>query len=811
MGRLVEQSIKTCFNGVSRQPPTVRLPGQVENADNVLFSVVTGGFEKRPGTQHISSLPSAVPGVDYAVHAIDRDPTEQYLVMVRGDGTLLIYDALTGGQKTVNTLAADAINYLTATTYAAFAFTSIVDYTFIVNSEIVVDKLPNPEWTLTSGATVIGDLGSPGNAFDLNAATSASSASVTSGYVGKDWGAGLSKTIVRCTASGIVGATTAQLQTSPDNSVWTTVDTQAVTGDGTVDMWRNTAARAARFVRLLLTAPSSTTISVAEVSFYEAVTLKGTKQQFSDLPATPTLNDVWEVTGSKTDNFDSYWVKWDGSTWKETVDPTARNYFDATTMPYTLVRNADGTFTFAKATWAPRQVGDEATVPFPSLYKSTISDVFLHRNRLGFLSDELAVFSQAGSYFDLWPEKATQDLDSDAFEIAASTNKVTLLKWAVPFRRSLFITSQKTQFEISALDKFTGGTAVIDLSTTYEASALCRPVAMGDTLYFPSNYGGASVIWEYFWDDNKFSSTAADITKHCEGYIPQDLRQMVASPPADRFFARSSMAGFSNKVFAYTTYWDGTQKLQSAWCTWSFGDHIVRGIATLGDYLYLIMDHGTHMHLEKVTVTTETADPALGYAVLLDSRTRVTGTYDAGNNWTTFTLPYPHDNNLQAVLSGEFAEKGRMIPILSYPTTTSVRLQGNYTPGKVYFGKPYTMIVELSKQYVRDQQNASIITGRCQMNNLTLAFKNSGYFEVHVTPEGRSTKISKMTGAILGSQNLVGVPLLISQGVFKVRVNSRADTVKIEIKNDQYVPSIIGSLTWVGFFNELSRQEQAGG
>ena len=39
MGKLLEQSIKTLYQGVSRQPDPVRLPGQVEEAENVLFSI----------------------------------------------------------------------------------------------------------------------------------------------------------------------------------------------------------------------------------------------------------------------------------------------------------------------------------------------------------------------------------------------------------------------------------------------------------------------------------------------------------------------------------------------------------------------------------------------------------------------------------------------------------------------------------------------------------------------------------------------------------------------------------------------------
>jgi len=46
MGRLVEQPIPYLFNGVSRQPSVVRLPSQVEEAENLSMSVVTGGISQ---------------------------------------------------------------------------------------------------------------------------------------------------------------------------------------------------------------------------------------------------------------------------------------------------------------------------------------------------------------------------------------------------------------------------------------------------------------------------------------------------------------------------------------------------------------------------------------------------------------------------------------------------------------------------------------------------------------------------------------------------------------------------------------------
>ena len=81
MGTLIEQSIKTLYQGVSRQPDPVRLPGQVEEADNILVSVVTGGFESRPASRHITNLTSIADADTPAIYAYSRDAIEQYMII----------------------------------------------------------------------------------------------------------------------------------------------------------------------------------------------------------------------------------------------------------------------------------------------------------------------------------------------------------------------------------------------------------------------------------------------------------------------------------------------------------------------------------------------------------------------------------------------------------------------------------------------------------------------------------------------------------------------------------------------------------
>jgi hypothetical protein len=682
VGQLIEQPIKSLFNGVSRQPDSVRRTSQVEEADNVVLSVVTGGFEKRAASRHVAELAGLDPASTYAIHSINRDPTEQYIVVL-GSQIIRVFDANTGVQKTVNPMSADALSYLNQTP-DNFSFVSVADYTFIVNRKKTVALLP-----ATSG------------------------------------------------------------------------------------------------------------------------TITGNHEKFADLPDPGGSGQIFRITGEAT-SLDDYYVTWDSGTnsWIEIANPNGQNSFDPTTMPYTLKRETNGSFTFSQETWAPRRVGDANLVKAPGFVGRVIRDVIIYKDRLGFIADEGLFLSQVGDYFNFWPDKATEVLDSDPIDLVASTSQVTIMQWAVPFRSAVFVTAENAQFEVSQSDRLTQKTASIDLATSYRTSIKCRPVTMGDVLYFGSTDGNAGIVFEYFYEQESLSNTAADVTKHAGGYVPDDIIQFAVEPASGTLFTLSG--NDRRRAYVYNAYWAGQEKQQSAWGRWDFGeDAVVNGITVLNHQLFIVVRRGSSFFLEKCKVTAGSDDTDLSFEVKLDRRVRLTGTYDAVTDRTTWQLPYPHNGNITAVLSGAWANrKGTKLSNLTYPTATTVRRSGNYASAAVYFGYPFMSNVRLSKQYLRSQDDTTIITGRLQLRHMTFAYRKSGYFEVHVTPFKRPTKVRKFTGRVIGSgNNVIGSVAIETAGAFRVPIKSKGDTVVIEIKSDNFLPFTIVSAEWTGFYNEVSRQE----
>lgn len=687
MGSLIEQPIPTLFQGVSRQPDVVRLPGQVEVGDNATMSVITGGFEKRAGSVHRGVL-SAVTDENVAVYAYDRDAAERYIIIIE-DGDLHVYD-LDGNVKTVD--FPDGKTYLTAADPKnEFAFVTIADYTFIANKDVTV----------------------------------------------------------------LMGAV----------------------GGGAIT---------------------------------------GTVQTFANLPGSPSGGQIYKVVGKDTDKFTGYYVEWNasGAVWEESAKPNLANTFDATTMPHQLVRDGDGTFTFQKAVWEPRAVGDDVIVPDPDFVGSKIRDLVFFRDRLTVVADETMYCSQAGDYFNFWPDKAIDVLDSDPLGRTASTSRVNLLNAAVPFRRSLFATSDKEQFEVSADGNFTPRTAVIDPVTAYAASAMSRPLPLGDTLYFAADADQDALLYEYFFEADTISNTASNVTKHVEGYVPSPIVSLTGDTTTGTVVALADP--LRNALFLYRVYWDGEDKVMSSWSRWVFGATTtaanILGIVFVAGRVYIVVSRNSQIVLESVILTDEFTDDAatlsitnldgVTWPVRLDRRVSLTGTYDAGTNLTTWTTPYTHNDDAAVV-----SAIGQRL-VVSYPTSTTITAVGDFSATAAIIGLPYEMRAQLSRQYVREDEGRALTGGRLQLRTMSFNYQNTGYFEVHVTPKARTARVFKFSGRTLGdAANIVGQASIASLGTYRVPIKSRGDTVKIELVNGSHLPCAFTSASWVGFYNEITRQE----
>ena len=151
-----EDVIPVLYNGVSQQPETVRLPSQFQEEFNA-YPSATEGNDKRPPLEHVARLT----GLDlsaYHVHFIDRDENEKYIVFTSNE-EIQVFDLLTGELKTV-TYSLGTSYLVTDAPKDDIRMMTVGDYTFVVNSNVVVEMDPDvtADQSLPSDGTMALDL-----------------------------------------------------------------------------------------------------------------------------------------------------------------------------------------------------------------------------------------------------------------------------------------------------------------------------------------------------------------------------------------------------------------------------------------------------------------------------------------------------------------------------------------------------------------------------------------------------------------------------------------------------------------------------
>ncbi len=751
---LVSASIPNLLNGVSQQPSSLRQITQGETQTNALSSVIDG-LIKRPPTEHVAKLISSFGAgtTEAAVHLIDRGENNKHIVVITASASASNLSVFDINGTLISNSTNDAYLYCTEPS-KELKFLTVADFTFIVNTT---------KTTAMNAATVAGSL---------------------------------------ITSEKYQGFEDLPVETSTHH-----------VGDGTTTRFpvsfrfHDSADLTVKKSGLTMTLDSGYFLEDDNKTIRFAVApLNNAAVVFS---LDPTVGDIFEVIGDSNNAFDSYYVKSVAkSAYEETAKPGITYQLNASTMPHTLVPNASSSptaFTLSASTWIEREVGDLTSAANPSFIGKSISNLFFYKNRLGFLSEENVIFSGAGDYFRFFPKTVTTVLDDGPIDVTATHTKTSLLNHAIPFNESLTLFSNQSQFKIENSGNLTPKTISIIPSTEFENDSNVAPVGAGNFLYFASKKGDFSSLREYYIEADTIMSDALEVTAHVPKYVPTNLIKLATSSNEDILVALSSNA--RNKLYVYKWFTDGAKKLQSSWSTWEFtSDTFIFDVDIVENTVYLVLKRDSELFLEKMDLQ-YLDDTGLDFCVRADRKTSLTGSYNAGTNITTWTLPYAYTGAVNVVKSGSWsARKGANITS-TRPTTTTVAATGDFSSQAVLIGVPYIMTYEFSTQHVKEKGSTqSILSGRLQLRTMRINYENTGYFRVDVTPEARTTYNYEFTGVVLNQAGSTIGDVILDDGTFRFPIQSRNDRVSIKIVSDSYLPCAIQNAEWEGFYMIRSKR-----
>ena len=799
---LISSSIPNLINGVSQQPAALRLASQAEEVINCMPSPVEG-LKKRPPMQHIKKLftGSAGSGRPFT-HIVDRDGVIRYLIVIQ-DNAIKVFD-LDGNAQTVSTPNGTAYLDITGEPSSTFRVASIADFTFIVNREktVAMDTSNNSyNWGTKSMVFI-------------------KSADFSTTYRVKL--GGTEKSVTTGNSSG----------SAPDT---VTIANDLATQLNTISGF--TVTNTDYIIRITKDDGGDYTLESSDTKTATATsTIKGTVDSITDLPTIAEHNFTVKIQGSAATAFDDYYVKFEATAgsgfgpgvWRETVAPNINYLFDKSTMPHTLVRNANGTFTFAQFNYTGRVAGDYTTAPNPTFVGSQIKNINLFRNRLVFLADENVILSAADAFERFFPETVQTSLDSDPIDISSGGTSVNFLNSSLAFANTLLLFSLHGQFRLDTGSttigtSLTPKTATITAITTFDIVDTVDPIGVGRTVYFGIPKGDFNGLREYFLPDASGPiPLSEEVTSSVPRFVPDNLVSM--SPSVSEEVITMISKDQPRRIYLYKFFFDDDQKLQSSWSYWEVAaNKSLLGGSVLDSDLYTIVEYSDGVYLEKTQLRPETVDSGTEFEILLDRKTTEaacsTSLINSGalGVQTVITLPYPMANTGTMAVVGRFDSSntiahGQVIKATAETLTGgssgngTMTVPGDLSSAKFFVGEIYSMTYQFSTPYLKETPpggGLAVLAGpRLQLRTWSIIFDETSNFSVKITPSQRDEQTYPFNGYKIGSgQFPVGTPSLAT-GKFRVPVMAQNIEAKIVLFSDSPLPCRVQSAEWEGWYQE---------
>lgn len=795
---LVQQSIKNLKGGISQQPEILRYPNQGSKQING-WSSETEGLQKRPPTIFVKKMYDInVLGQQPLFHMINRDESEQYYVVFTGN-SLGVFD-LNGNPYTVRGYNGYAN---VPNPRSDLRVITIADYTFVVNRKTKVltgSPLTSPAYPDLAKRCLVNIRGGQygrtlslfvnGFLFASIKMPNGSAEKVPAG----DPYAGMNQ--VDMTDAGWIATTMAGL----------------VNTNYGPDGWSATAGAG----WLMVTAPTGQVVnSMTTQDGYAGQLMSGfiyQVQTFTKLPAQAPDGYIVEITGETSKSGDNYWVVYDSKAqvWKETAKPKIVAGFNNLTMPHGLIRAADGAFDWTPLSWDVRNAGDDETNPMPSFVNNTINDVFFFRNRLGFLSGENVVMSRPARYFNFFPASVAVLSDDDPIDVAISHNRISILKYAVPFSEQLLLWSDQAQFVLSASGILSAKTVELNLTTQFDVSDGARPYGIGRGVYFAAPRASFTSLKRYYAiQDVSDVKSAEDVSGHVPSYIPNTVFSINGSGTEN--FVSILSDGSPGSLYIYKFLYLEEKLVQQSFGHWTFGENTrVLAASSIGSYCYLLIERPEGVLLERMEFTQGTTDyPIEPYRAYMDMKKVATlGPYNFDTNLTELDItvayggvPGPDATFYTVDQIGNVVEhEGPWV------AGSKIYFTGNRNGEQLVIGKKYNFEYEFSKLLIKktadDGSVATEDAGRLQLRRVWINYENSGAFTVSVSNGSTAYKYT-MSGSRIGAETVLG-QLNLGSGQFKFPASGNALTQSISINSSVPNPLNIIGCGWEGNYNRRS-------
>ena len=788
---LISQSINSLKGGISQQPEILKSPEQgIEQING--WSSELGGISKRPPMVFKKELGAKGSlGNNPLIHLVDRDETEKYFVCLTTNG-IKVFDTEGNPQQVKGDFS-----YVTTDNPARdLKVLTIADYTFIVNTKkkVTQSRLKHlPDYNPRKEALII----------------------VKGGQYGKTISVYLNgKRVVEHI-----------LPTGSESSHVKALDAQAMLKAmvGSFSDEPNYKVTVGNGYLLVKTVGSHEIKDIKVEDGYANQLCYGLIhdiQSFNKLPLEAPDGYIVKVSGDLTKGTDAYYVKYStkDKVWEECAGWNIPDGIQSDTMPYALVREEDGSFNFKQLEWGKRKSGDLKTSEDPSFVGDYINDVFLYRNRLGFLSGENVILSKTGKYFEFYPSSVASLSDDDPIDIAVNSSRINILKYAIPFDNELILFSDKSQFTLTSSTTLTANNIQLNLASSYNTTNRVRPYYLGKNIYFVNNRSGFSSIYKYYTAySNTSSKIADDITSYVPNYVPEDIVSMKGSTTEN--FLAILTGNKRNVLYVYKFYYDEETLKQQSWSNWDLGESTsILSTDIISSKMYLIVETENKVLLTSIDFTKNSKDFTEEiYKYHLDYKKTYRPTvYDEVTDTTTFKLndiygtsTLPFNKGVVYIVSNKGVAFRFEPEDSTWKPEDELKIKGDLRAFTYVIGVSYNFKYTFSKFLIKQQDGSGGIvttdTGRLQLRRAWLNYQDSGYCKINVIANNR-TYTKELTGSEIGYSKSRLNSLNIVTGQIRFPCQGQAQNVEVSLESDTPTPLHIIGAGWEAIYTRRTNQ-----
>tara|TARA_X000001382_G_scaffold53835_1_gene36722 strand:- start:755 stop:3460 length:2706 start_codon:yes stop_codon:yes gene_type:complete len=539
-----------------------------------------------------------------------------------------------------------------------------------------------------------------------------------------------------------------------------------------------------------------------------------TVNDVSKLPTQCLNGFIVKVSNSSELEEDDYYLKFVGDNgkdgtghWEECVKPGIKTTINPAKLPYSLVRNSNGTFTLGQYNWGIREVGDNITNEKPAFINQKINKAVFHQDRLCFLSSNKLILSQPDNPGNFWNKTALTFSGVDRIQLTASSISPNPLIDAIELNSGLILFSASSQYLFTTDDSILNpDTAKIYTLSTYNFNTSVSLVSLGTSLAFLDNAGKYTRFFEMLNVTREAQPEILEQSKSVQRLLPKNIDSITNS--RENSIILTSVLG-SNKVFGFKYFASAAKRLQGAWFVWTFAKNV--------DYQFIINDEYYVVSSEDELCKVQLMDTSDRlhisqdedeFNVHLDYYQSIASSslnYNSSTDVTTLSLPSdtPLNNGdtVSVIVTESNNNRGR------YATGTvssgAVSLNHDWSSDPVKVGKEYTMKVEFPTIYPTATKGQTVVADTRSsliLQRLKLNFGPVGKFNTTLSRVGKTDYIDIYEHSLADSYQASRAPYV--DGSFRtIPVYERNTNVNVTLTSEHPSPANIESMSWEGEYN----------